>query len=142
MQFGRYNVLSCSTDMHPMPKLLLNLRHVPEDEASEVLALMDAHRIEVYQTPPGPFGITAGGIWLKREDDHPRARELMDVYQAERASKARADYAQARREGRAETLWQRIREQPLKTLVYIGFAIFILLVFFTPLLELRKAVGG
>lgn len=125
-----------------MPKLLLNLRHVPEDEASEVLALMGEHRIEVYQTPPGPFGITAGGIWLQSEADHPRARKLMDVYQAERASTARAEYEQARREGRAETLWQRIREQPVKTLVYVGFAVFILLVFFTPLLELRKAVGG
>lgn len=125
-----------------MPKLLLNLRHVPEDEANEVLAMMDEHRIETYQTPPGPFGITAGGIWLKSEDDHPRARKLMDAYQAERASRARAEYEQARREGRAETLWQTIRRQPVKTLAYLGLAVFILMVFFTPLLEIRKAVGG
>jgi nitrogenase molybdenum-iron protein alpha/beta subunit len=125
-----------------VPKLLLNLRNVPDDESLEVLALMEEHRIEVYQTPPGPFGITAGGIWLKQVSDFDRARKLLDEYQAERARSARAEWEQARREGRAETLWQAIRRQPVKILVFTGLAVFILMVFFAPLIELRRAVGG
>lgn len=125
-----------------MPKLLLNLRNVPDDEIHEVLELMNERRIEVYQTPPGPLGITAGGIWLKDESDHPDARRALDVYQAERATKAREAYDQARREGRVETFWQSLRRQPLKIVVFIGLAVFILMVFFAPLIELRKAVGG
>jgi hypothetical protein len=125
-----------------MPKLLLNLRHVPDDECEEVLALMDEHRIEVYQTPPGPFGITAGGIWLRQESDFARARKLLDEYQTERARSARAEWEQARREGRAETLWQAIRRRPGKTLFFLGLGLFILMIFFAPMLEIRRAIGG
>ncbi len=121
-----------------MSKLLLNLRNVPEDEADEVLELMGRHAIECYQTPPGPLGITAGGIWLRERDDYPRARELMDDYQAERAKRARAEYEQAVREGRAETFWTAIRRHPLKTIAFIGLALFILMIFFAPMIELGR----
>ena len=122
-----------------MPRLLLNLRNVPDDEADEVLELMGQHAIECYQTPPGPLGITAGGIWLKERDDYPRARELMDEYQAERAKRARAEYDEAVREGRAEGLWTAIRRRPLRTLAFVGLALFILMIFFAPLIELGRA---
>lgn len=124
-----------------MPRLLLNLRNVPEDESEEVLELMERHRIECYQTPPGPLGITAGGIWLKERDDFPRARELMDEYQAERARRVRAEYEEAAREGRVETLWTVIRRRPVRTLVFIGVAIFILMIFFAPMVALWQAVS-
>ncbi len=127
--------------MPSMPRLLLNLRNVPEDESGEVLELMARHHIECYQTPPGPLGITAGGIWLKERDDYPRARELMDEYQAERARRARAEHDQAVREGRAETLGTAIRRRPVRTLLYLGLAIFILMIFFAPALQLWRAVS-
>lgn len=121
-----------------MPRLLLNLRNVPDDEAEDVTALMAEHHIECYHTPSGPFGITAGGIWLKHREDYPRARELMDEYQAERARRARAEHEQARREGRADTLWTAIRRRPVTTLVYAGLALFILMIFFAPLVALWR----
>jgi hypothetical protein len=122
-----------------MPRLLLNLRNVPEDESEEVLELMARHHIECYQTPPGPLGITAGGIWLRDREDYPRARELMDEYQAERARHARAEHARAVREGRAETLWTAMRRRPVRTLLYIGLAFFILMIFFGPVVALFRA---
>ncbi len=124
--------------MAVMPKLLLNLRNVPDDEAEEVSALMAEQEIECYQTPPGPFGITNGGIWLRQPDDYERARRLLDRYQAERARRAREDHEQARREGRVDTLWSLIRRNPIKTAVHLAAIIFILIVFFTPLLELGR----
>ncbi len=124
-----------------MPRLLLNLRNVPADEAEEVRALMAEHAIVIYDTPPGPFGITAGGIWLRHEDDHPRAKALLDDYQLERARRAREAYEAARREGRAETLWTRIRRHPVKFLFHLLLAIFILMVFFAPLIELSRVRG-
>jgi len=119
-----------------MPKLLLNLRNVTEEEAHEVAELMDQHGIEHYSTPVGPFGITAGGIWLRQADDYPRARALMDDYQAERSTRVRAELEQARREGRAETFWTHLRRHPVRTVIYLGVAVFILMIFFAPVLQL------
>lgn len=122
-----------------MPRLLLNLRNVPDDEADDVLELMQTHRIECYETPPGPLGITAGGIWLRHRDDWPRARALMDDYQAERARRVRAEHEQARREGRLPTLWSNLRRQPLKMLAFAAAAIVIVMFFFAPLVVLWRA---
>ncbi len=124
--------------MATMPKLLLNLRNVPEDEAEEVSALMAEHDIQCYQTPPGPFGITNGGIWLRQPEDYERARALMDEYQAERAMRAREAHEQVRREGRADTLWTLIRRNPIKSAIHLAAIVFILIVFFTPLIELGR----
>ncbi|MGY6587949.1 MAG: DUF6164 family protein [Wenzhouxiangella sp.] len=121
-----------------MPKLLLNLRDVPEDEIEEVLALMEAHRFSVYRTPRGIFGVTPGGIWLREAEDYPDAKRVMDGYQEERARKAQAAYARAVEEGRADTWWSLVRRHPVKTLVHLGLAIFILMVFFAPMIQLGR----
>lgn len=119
-----------------MPRQLLNLRDVPDDEIEEVTALMDDHSIAIYRTPPGPFGITAGGLWLRESDDEPAARALLDDYQADRQARARAELARAREDGRVETVWTLVRKNPLRTLIHLVLAIFILMVFFAPLIEL------
>lgn len=123
-----------------MPKLLLNLRHVGDDEAHEVAGLMDEHGIEHYSTPPGSFGISAGGIWLRHPQDYPRARALMDDYQARRSLRVRAELAQSRKEGRGETFWTTLYRRPMRTLVYLALAVFILMIFFAPVIELGR--GG
>lgn len=124
-----------------MPRLLLNLRHVPDDEIEDVRRLMDSNGIDCYDTPPGPLRITAGGIWLRNADDYARARELMDGYQAERASRARAEWQSAREKGEAETLASTIRRHPLKALLAVAGSIFVLMVLFAPLIELFRAGG-
>jgi hypothetical protein len=97
-----------------MAKLLLNLRHVPDDEADDVRAFLDANRIAYYQTPPSVFGISAGGIWLRDDGDLPEAKHLMADYQRQRQARVRAEVAQARADGTAETFADVVRQQPLQ----------------------------
>lgn len=107
-----------------MAKLLLNLRHVPEDEADDVRALLDAARISHYQTRPGPLGMSAGGIWIRNDGDFAAAKQHMARYQRERAERVRAEYARAREEGTAETFADIARAQPLRvTLIVVAIVL-------------------
>lgn len=124
-----------------VPRLLLNLRNVPDDEIEEVRSLMDEHGIDCYDTPPGPFGITAGGIWLKDPDDYSRARELMDEYQRERGERMRAQWQRAQAHDEAPTLASTVRSHPLRTLLIVVGSIFVLMVLFSPLVVLFRAGG-
>ncbi|MDR2872958.1 MAG: DUF6164 family protein [Xanthomonadaceae bacterium] len=96
-----------------MGKMLFNLRHVPADEADDVRAMLDAAEIGYYETRPSPFGISAGGIWLKNAEDHPRARQLLDEYQRQRRDRIRAEHAEARRQGNSETFLSLLYARPL-----------------------------
>ena len=107
-----------------MAKLLLNLRHVPDDEADDVRAFLDAARIEHYETRPGPFGISAGGIWVRNDADVPEAKRRMAEYQRERAERVRAEHAQAVRDGTAETFSDIARANPLRVaLIVVAIAL-------------------
>ena len=100
-----------------MAKLLLNLRNVPDDEAEDVRAFLREARIEHYETRPSPFGISAGGIWVREDEDLPQARRLMADYQRERAARVRAERQRAEREGTAETFVDVARAQPLRVVL-------------------------
>jgi hypothetical protein len=107
-----------------MAKLLLNLRHVPDDEADDVRAFLDAARIEHYETRPGPFGISAGGIWVRNDADVPEAKRRMAEYQRQRAERVRAQHAQAVRDGTAETFSDIARANPLRVaLIVVAIAL-------------------
>ncbi|KAB7762969.1 DUF6164 family protein [Xanthomonas maliensis] len=96
-----------------MAKLLLNLRNVPEDEAEDVRSLLRSHALQTYETRPSSWGISAGGIWLSDAADYPRAKALLDHYQAERGASARAQRQQALADGTAETFGGLLRRRPL-----------------------------
>ena len=98
----------CAGYHRGMARLLFNLRNVPDDEADEVRALLDAHGLDWYETRPGPWGVSAGGLWLRDAGDWPRARSLLDGYQQARRSHAREVEA---REGRPAFI-DLLREQP------------------------------
>ncbi|KAF1685553.1 hypothetical protein B1992_11315 [Pseudoxanthomonas broegbernensis] len=72
-----------------MAKRLFDLRNVPDDEADEVRALLTAHALDWYETRPGSWGMSAGGLWLRDKADYPRARRLLDEYQRQRRDRAR-----------------------------------------------------
>lgn len=113
-----------------MAKLLLNLRNVPEDEASEVRAWLQREQIAFYETTPSSWGISHGGIWLERDDDLPRAKGLMADYQAQRGTQARAQAEQARRDGQTDTFARQLRQRPLYVvgvLVVIGVIVLVTL---------------
>lgn len=102
-----------------MSKLLFNLRNVPDDEAEEVRALLDANAIRTYETRPSPFGISAGAIWLQDEAQHADAKRLLADYQASRRDRVRAEDDEERREGRIPTLLGSARAQPRSMLLLL-----------------------
>lgn len=115
-----------------MAKRLLNLRGVPEDEAADVRAFLDENRIDWYETPPGPYGLWHGGIWVSETGEFVKARQLMDAYQEQRARRARAEHAQAVQEGRAETFGDLFRQDPVKVVLSIIGIVLLLALMFVP----------
>ena len=105
-----------------MSKLLFRLRHVPDDEADEVRALLKDNDIEFFETFAGNWGISMPALWLKDEAQYPRARELLDLYQQERLQRVREDFAQQRMRGEVKTMWNSFRESPLRFLLYASLA--------------------
>lgn len=95
-----------------MAKLLLNLRNVPDDEATEVRAWLEEHGFAWYETRPSLWGISHGGLWLREDADLPRAKALMADYQARRRQQARAAREAALRDGSAETFGSLLRRRP------------------------------
>lgn len=120
-----------------MAKLLLNLRHVPDDEADDVRAFLEAHRIDYYQTPASVFGISAGGIWVREDSDVPEAKRLMADYQRERQQRVRAEHAAAQRDGTAETFADMVRTQPLQVAWRVAAIVALLAILAVPYLILR-----
>ena len=103
-----------------MSILLMNLRHVPEDEAREVRELLDEHHIEFYETIPNRWGISAGGIWIKHPEQMDEARAIYQQYQQRRLARAKSEYREARRAGRVATFADVVRERPLQLLLAVG----------------------
>ncbi len=97
-----------------MSHLLFGLRHVPEDEAEEVRALLRSHRVEFYETEPNRWGISAGGLWTHDAAAVDPARELIESYQAERQQRAKDEWREAQERGEAPNLWQACRAEPVR----------------------------
>jgi hypothetical protein len=109
-----------------MSTLLLNLRNVPDDEAADVRAMLDAHKIAFYETTPSRWGISAGAIWITDDTVSDDAQRLMADYQRERQSRARAAYIDAQRDGTAATFWTVVRDDPIRVLMAMLSIAFVL----------------
>jgi len=96
-----------------MAKLLLNLRNVPDDEADDVRRFLDSSRIACYETRSNLWGIP-GCIWIRDDGDVAEAKRLMAEYQRERQARARAELAEAERNGTAQTFADVLRTQPVQ----------------------------
>ena len=118
-----------------MPTQLLNLRHVPDDEADEIRALLDAQRIAYYETAPNRWGISAGAIWIRDERDAQVAKSALSRYQEQRRERVRAEHAAARLDGSAPTWWSTLRAEPMRVIaILIAIACVIALAFWPLLL--------
>ena len=117
-----------------MQTLLLNLRHVPDDEADEVRALLSTNRIPFYETAPNRWGVSAGAIWIRDEGDAATAKALMADYQARRSAQGRAAWVDAQRDGSAPTWRSQLREAPLRVIAILVAIIAIVAVSLWPLL--------
>lgn len=99
-----------------MPHHLMNLRHVPDDEADEIRDLFEQHNVRYYETPPSRWGISMGGFWVHDDDEAQRARDLLANYQAQRLVHQREDFV--RRQQRGETgFWYHFRQRPVSVLM-------------------------
>lgn len=115
-----------------MSKLLLNLRHVPDDEADDVRRFLESGGIGYYETEPSPWGISAGGIWIREDAKVAEAKRLMAEYQRERAARARAALAEAKQSGTAETFGDVLRTQPLRVALAVIAAALLLVLLALP----------
>lgn len=102
-----------------MPKLLLNLRLATDDEAAETRELLDRHDVDWYETQPGFWGISAGGIWLRDLERAAEVKALLQQYQSERLTRVRAERAQEIREGRAPTFLSELKANPGRMLMQL-----------------------
>lgn len=109
-----------------MATLLFRLRHVPEDEAEEVRALLEQHEIDFYETSAGNWRISMPALWIRDDDQLEQARQLLDQYQESRYRNARDHYDQLRQSGQHRTLWQNFIDEPVKVGFYLGAALFVL----------------
>jgi len=121
-----------------MAKLLLNLRNVPDDEADDVRALLDEHDIVFYETSPGFWNISLGGIWVREDSAFAEAKRLMGEYQAQRGARVRAENEAARRDGTADTFWTVLRKEPMRVLVAVLGILFALALVVLPALMLWR----
>lgn len=120
-----------------MSKLLLNLRHVGDDEYHDICTLLDQHGIAWYRTEPSPWGISNGGLWLREDADLPRARALMGDYHTQRSVRLRGEREQALRDGTAETFGSLFRRRPGYVLVMLLAMLAVAALVLLPFLLLR-----
>jgi len=119
-----------------MPILLFRLNNVPADEAHDVRALLDANHIDYYETDAGRWGISLAAIWLRDDDERlDDARQLIDTYQQQRSSQARAEYDALNRTGRQETFLQRLIAHPTQLLLYLLAIVVIVYLTLVPFLR-------
>ncbi len=120
-----------------MSRLLMNLRNVPDDEADDVRAMLDAQRIAFYETRPSIWGVSAGGIWVTEDEAFADARRAMDTYQQQRSARARAEYAAAKQAGTADTFMTMLRAEPARVVLSILGMLLVLGLAALPFIVLR-----
>ena len=101
-----------------MSRLLIKLRHAPDDEIEEIRSLLQEYRIDFYETQAGPWGISAPGIWLNDDQQYERAKALVDDYQNRRFREKHAEYERLRRAGQHRTFLQNVLERPIQVILY------------------------
>jgi len=112
-----------------MARRILNLRGVTIEEAEGLRQALAAADVEFYETPPSAFGISAGSIWIRRNEEFDRAKEVFDAFQDAFAAEARQNHA-------PESLASYVRRNPGRVAGFTVAALAVLLVMFWPVLHL------
>ena len=109
-----------------MSKLLFSLRGVPEDEAIEIRALLDASELEYYETSSGNWGVSMPAFWVVNNEDYEEAQNLLNEYHQKRAVSQRKLYEQLKKEGKHPGIKDVFLLKPFRFMVYIAGVVFIL----------------
>ncbi|WAK01456.1 DUF6164 family protein [Methylobacter sp. YRD-M1] len=118
-----------------MSTLLFRLTNVPEDEADEIRALLQSNGIDYYETSAGNWGISMPALWLIKDEDLFKARQLLDEYQHQRLITEREKYLQLKKSGANISFISSIKERPLRFIVYLGAILLILYASFKMVFE-------
>ncbi len=119
-----------------MSVLIFRLNGVPDDEATEVRALLNQHDLHYHETSGGFLGFGVAGLWLLDDSRKADARALIDAYQQERSTRIAAEHQALRDAGEIETTLQRIARRPLQSLFYLAGASAVLYLVLAPFLTL------
>jgi nitrogenase molybdenum-iron protein alpha/beta subunit len=114
------------------------LKDVPEDEADEVRALLEAHQLTFFETPAGNWGISAPAIWIDDAQHAARARSLIETYQQERMQRVQAEYEQLKQQGSQRTWMDVIRDNPVRFVAYVAVIALVLYFSTKPYLDFGK----
>ena len=109
-----------------MAKLLLNLRMATDDEAADIRELLDQHQVDWYETQPGFWGISAGGIWLRDLERVVEVKQFLGAYQKQRLARVRAELEAARLAGTAPTFWSALKADPLRMSLQLAAVILLI----------------
>jgi len=118
-----------------MPVKLFLLRGVPDDETEEVRELLTHEGIDYYETPAGNWGVSAPAIWLNDASQLAKAKSLIEQYQSERTIRMRTEYEQRKSEGKAETVFDRVKNDPIRFILYLALALFVLYISIQPFID-------
>lgn len=64
--------------------MVFALKHVPDDEADDIRALLTENEIDFYETSAGRWQISLAAIWVRNDEDFVRARTLINADQQQR----------------------------------------------------------
>lgn len=102
-----------------MGSKLMSLRNVPGDELDEIQALLDANDIRYYETSAGIFGISLPALWLVDDSQLTQARHLLENYALQRSQQAQARWHAELQTGTQRTVFDMLREHPLRFVCYV-----------------------
>jgi hypothetical protein len=103
-----------------MSKLLFKLRGTPDDEAEEIRELLKKGGIDYFETSGGRWGLGMPALWVVNDNRFEEARALIDQYEQQRYTRHRQTYEQMKREGKAKTLIDIIKEDPIRFFLYLA----------------------
>jgi len=109
-----------------MTKLIFNLKSVPFDEADDVKNLLTDNEITYFESPPGNWGISVHALWLNDESQAMLAKQLIDEYQLKRSQRMKLEMQEKIDNGDFETLFQRLFNRPVQSIVYLAIVLLIL----------------
>jgi len=112
-----------------MAKKIFGLRGVPDDEADDIRQILSENQIEFYETAAGNWGVSMPAIWLEDEQQYTQAKELIDVYQAERLVRTRDEYERQKQAGEVESPADRLKRDPVSYILTVVFILFLLYIF-------------
>jgi hypothetical protein len=102
-----------------MAVLFFKLKNVPDDEAEDVRLLLHQQGIDFYETSAGNWGISMPAIWIRDELQLQQAKNLLSIYEVERAEQVKAEHETLLQAGQHKTILHSLIEQPVRFVVYL-----------------------